>query len=163
MTTHVAKTEGAQQVRRHRHAPVWMRKLRLGFHRWRFVIRSNPHSRFWYRFILGALATLIVIIGLLLVPLPGPGWLIVFIGITILSTEFGWAKRILHRGRALVTKWSHWLMRRHMAVRLALSLSTFLFVCAIVYGVLRLTGLPDWVPADLVPTWLGLELSGRVK
>jgi uncharacterized protein (TIGR02611 family) len=39
---------------------------------------------------------LVVIVGLLLVPLPGPGWAIVFVGLSILSTEFAWAERLKH-------------------------------------------------------------------
>lgn len=35
----------------------------------------------------------IVILGLILVPLPGPGLLIMFAGLFIISLEFDWAKR----------------------------------------------------------------------
>ncbi len=42
--------------------------------------------------------------GVRLVPLPGPGWLIVFLGLAILGTEFAWARRL-----AAVTK--RWLAR----------------------------------------------------
>lgn len=37
----------------------------------------------------------VVIVGLILVPLPGPGWLIVFGGLAILATEYVWAQRLL--------------------------------------------------------------------
>lgn len=37
----------------------------------------------------------VVLAGLVLVPLPGPGWAIVFSGIALLSTEFPWAERLL--------------------------------------------------------------------
>lgn len=37
----------------------------------------------------------VVIAGLVLVPLPGPGWLIVFAGLAILATEYVWAQRLL--------------------------------------------------------------------
>jgi uncharacterized protein (TIGR02611 family) len=32
--------------------------------------------------------------------LPGPGWGAIFLGLALLSTEFDWAQRILHRARA---------------------------------------------------------------
>jgi len=35
----------------------------------------------------------VVIIGFILVPLPGPGWLIVFVGLAILASEFEVADR----------------------------------------------------------------------
>lgn len=37
---------------------------------------------------------LTVLIGLILVPAPGPGWLIVWAGVSILATEFPWARRL---------------------------------------------------------------------
>lgn len=38
----------------------------------------------------------LVILGLILIPLPGPGWVIVFAGLALLATEFVWAERLLH-------------------------------------------------------------------
>lgn len=43
--------------------------------------------------------TTIVLVGLVLVPLPGPGWAIVFSGVALLSTEFTWAERLQHAVR----------------------------------------------------------------
>jgi uncharacterized protein (TIGR02611 family) len=37
----------------------------------------------------------VVLIGIVLIPLPGPGWAIVFGGLAILATEYVWAKRLL--------------------------------------------------------------------
>ena len=37
----------------------------------------------------------VMILGLILVPLPGPGWLIVFAGLAMLATEYVWAQRLL--------------------------------------------------------------------
>lgn len=42
-------------------------------------------------FIIG---TAIVIIGLILLPLPGPGWVIIFLGFAILATEFAFAEKV---------------------------------------------------------------------
>lgn len=44
----------------------------------------------------------VVIIGLILVPLPGPGWAIVFGGLAILATEYVWARRLLNYAKAKV-------------------------------------------------------------
>lgn len=38
--------------------------------------------------LVGMIGTTFIILGLLLVPLPGPGWLIVFGGLAVLATEF---------------------------------------------------------------------------
>lgn len=37
----------------------------------------------------------LIALGLLLIPLPGPGLLIILLGLTVLSWEFRWAKRRL--------------------------------------------------------------------
>ena len=44
-----------------------------------------------YRTVVGILGGGLSLLGLLLVPLPGPGWLVVFLGLAILGTEFHWA------------------------------------------------------------------------
>ncbi len=36
---------------------------------------------------------LLVGVGVAAIPLPGPGWLIVFVGLTLLAQEFTWAER----------------------------------------------------------------------
>lgn len=40
-----------------------------------------------------------VVLGALLLVLPGPGWLLIFAGLAILGTEFVWARRLLQRAR----------------------------------------------------------------
>jgi uncharacterized protein (TIGR02611 family) len=42
---------------------------------------------------------LVVALGLVLVPLPGPGWAIVAVGVLIWATEFKWARGLLDRLR----------------------------------------------------------------
>jgi len=37
----------------------------------------------------------VIIVGIILLPLPGPGFLIIAFGLFILSTEFAWAERRL--------------------------------------------------------------------
>jgi uncharacterized protein (TIGR02611 family) len=45
---------------------------------------------------------LVVLIGLVLIPLPGPGWLIVFAGLAILAREYVWAERLLNHAKRRV-------------------------------------------------------------
>ena len=42
-------------------------------------------------------AFLVIAIGLALVPLPGPGWAIVFVGLGMLALEFDWAERLMEK------------------------------------------------------------------
>ena len=45
------------------------------------------------RYLVGALGFLVVAVGVVLMPLPGPGVLIVLAGVVILATQFEWAER----------------------------------------------------------------------
>ncbi len=77
--------------------------------RWRAAIRKYPWLDALYRVVITVLGGLIVIIGLILVPLPGPGWLIVFLGLTVLGSEYHWARRMLGwLRRALARFWERW-------------------------------------------------------
>lgn len=77
--------------------------------RWRVAIRKYPWLDALYRVVITVLGGLIVIIGLILVPLPGPGWLIVFLGLTVLGSEYHWARRMLGwLRRALARFWERW-------------------------------------------------------
>lgn len=77
--------------------------------RWRRWIRRRPWLNTVYRVLVTALGIAVVVIGLILVPLPGPGWLIVFIGLTILGTEFHWARRLLGWLRRVLARfWERW-------------------------------------------------------
>jgi uncharacterized protein (TIGR02611 family) len=40
---------------------------------------------------------LIVLLGIILIPLPGPGLLIVAVGLAVLALEFAWAEHLLER------------------------------------------------------------------
>ena len=57
---------------------------------WRRRLRERRATYHAYRMGVAALGVTVVIVGLILVPLPGPGWLIVFCGLAILATEFHW-------------------------------------------------------------------------
>jgi len=41
----------------------------------------------------------VVVVGVLLLVLPGPGILLIVVGLAILATEFGWAEALLARAR----------------------------------------------------------------
>lgn len=83
-----------------------------------------------------------------MIPYPGPGWLVVFVGLAILGTEFDWAKRLLSYIRARYDRWNAWQHRQHGLVRLA--------VLAATAGVVMLT---LWVLGafGLAAGWLGLD------
>lgn len=83
------------------------------------------HSR---RIVVGIIGGLVVVIGLLLVPYPGPGWLIVFGGLAILATEFPFAAKVLEFARGLYDKWVIWLKQQKWPVRILVLVATGLVV-----------------------------------
>lgn len=143
--------------RHHKHGVRPWRQLRLGFLRWRSEILRNPHTALLYRLTIGGIGTLIVLIGLTLVPLPGPGWLIVIIGLFIVSSEFQWAKRVLHFVRENVERWTRWLLWQPLWVRMTIAATTAACVAVGVWVFLRVVGLPDWVPPLPILDSLGLH------
>ncbi|HEV2097101.1 MAG TPA: PGPGW domain-containing protein [Chthoniobacterales bacterium] len=46
----------------------------------------------------------IVMIGLALVVLPGPAFVVIPIGLAVLASEFAWARRVLRRGQVYATR-----------------------------------------------------------
>jgi uncharacterized protein (TIGR02611 family) len=39
----------------------------------------------------------LLLVGVIMIFTPGPGWIIVFLGLTLLAAEFVWAKRLMDR------------------------------------------------------------------
>lgn len=102
---------------------------------------------------MGALGTLLVLGGLLLVPLPGPGWLIVLVGLTVLASEFAWAARLQRFVRRALSAWVTWLAGCHPVVRLLIGSITLLVVVAVVvvvYLLLRQVSASEWLPDGLL-------------
>ena len=71
-----------------------------------------------------------LVAGIVMIPYPGPGWLVVFAGLAILAKEFTWAERVLRFAKRYYDAWLVWLSRRHLAVRLAVLAFTGLVVVA---------------------------------
>ena len=47
--------------------------------------------------VVAAIGSAVVLIGIVLLVLPGPGALTIFLGVAVLATEFAWASRLLKR------------------------------------------------------------------
>jgi uncharacterized protein (TIGR02611 family) len=65
----------------------------------------------------------LIALGLLLVPLPGPGWLIVLSGVAVWAIEFAWARRLLRYVRERLRRWREWTRRQHWLVRVPMALA----------------------------------------
>ena len=71
--------------------------------------------------------------GLLLIPLPGPGWAIVFLGLAVWATEFVWAQRLLRFGRGVLRDWTDWAKRQPLWVRGLLGLAGLVLLAGLGY------------------------------
>ncbi len=54
--------------------------------------------------IVTVIGTTVLLIGVALIVLPGPAFIVIPLGIAILATEFVWARRVIKRGRIFVKK-----------------------------------------------------------
>lgn len=114
----------------------------------RAKLDGKPTLRRFYRIGVAVLGGLVLVLGLLLIPYPGPGWLVVFAGLAILATEFVWARRLLHYARGRYDAWVRWLGRQHWSVKLLVVVGT----CAIVLAMLWLLN-----ALDMLAGWFGLD------
>jgi uncharacterized protein (TIGR02611 family) len=99
-----------------------------------------------YRIVVGVLGAAIVVLGFVLIPLPGPGWLIVFAGLALLATEFAWADRLLHFARQKVHGWTQWVTHQSLLVRGLIGLGGLLCVAGAAWLYVVLEGVPRWLP-----------------
>ena len=106
-----------------------------------------------YRIAVGVIGLVIVVGGLIMVPFPGPGWLVVFLGLGVWASEFEWAQRLLQRARNTLKAWSEWLKPQSWWVKGLVLLLTAAAVAAIFWLLFLMSGVPGFFP-DTVETWL---------
>ncbi|HTF50226.1 MAG TPA: TIGR02611 family protein [Pseudonocardia sp.] len=113
---------------------------------------ANPTLRVLWRVGVAVIGGAVVITGLILVPYPGPGWLIVFGGLAILATEFEWARRLLHYARGYYDRWTAWLGRQSWPIKLLVLAGTCLVVLLMLWLLNALNMVAGWIGLDW--TWL---------
>jgi uncharacterized protein (TIGR02611 family) len=96
-------------------------------------VRRLPGGATVWRVLVGTVGAIIVVIGLLLIPLPGPGWALVFVGVAVWATEFEWAYRLLQFGRRVLARWTNWVKDQSLTVRLLLGLVGLLVLAGLAY------------------------------
>jgi uncharacterized protein (TIGR02611 family) len=125
---------------------------RVAESRWRRRVAARRGLDAPYRVLVGLVGGLVVAFGIVTIPLPGPGWLTVIAGLFVLATEFAWAERLLQFTRRQVARWTEWLGRQPVVVRVAVAVLTAAFVYGVLLVTLHVTGVPHWVPG-WVPLW----------
>ena len=73
---------------------AWQQRLneKLGLNRMP-VIRKLVYS---------VIGSTVVLIGVVMIVLPGPAFIVIPLGLAILASEYAWARRIIRRGRVFV-------------------------------------------------------------
>ncbi|MEO3815959.1 TIGR02611 family protein [Plantactinospora sp. B24E8] len=128
----VAAESGAAGGVRTEPAPRW-RRIRTTLE----IIRANPTGRITLKVAVAVAGAIVVLLGLALIPLPGPGWLIVIGGLGIWAVEFHWAKRLLNFTRRHVQSWARWVREQSLLVRMVLGSVGLVFVAVVLWLSLR--------------------------
>lgn len=59
-----------------------------------FVVETIRQAR---RLITAVVGGTLVLLGVVMIVTPGPGWLVILLGMSVLAAEFLWARRLLRR------------------------------------------------------------------
>lgn len=111
--------------------------------------RTASESSALRRIAVGIGGGLVLLIGILAIPYPGPGWLIVFAGLGILSTEFDWAKRLLGFARGKYDAWQEWLKRQPVWLKGLFWILTFAIVVLTIWLLNGYGLINDWLNLGL--------------
>ncbi|GAA0950607.1 TIGR02611 family protein [Actinocorallia libanotica] len=78
------------------------KELREGgrYHRFREVMRQNPLLYTTWRIGVFTVGAVVLLAGVVMMVMPGPGMLAIVVGLAILATEFVWAQRALGKAKA---------------------------------------------------------------
>ncbi|MFB4274629.1 MULTISPECIES: TIGR02611 family protein [unclassified Nonomuraea] len=118
-----------------------MPERRTGIQGWLDGIRSTRTGALTLKIVIGVIGTVMVAGGLVMVPFPGPGWLVVFAGLAVLATEFHWAHKALEFGKQTLHAWTEWYKRQGWTVRIIVLVVTVAVAGVIVYFGLRTLGI----------------------
>jgi len=58
------------------------------------IFRTIEQVRRFFKILIGFT---LLLVGAIMVFTPGPGWLVIFLGLTLLAAEFVWARRLMDR------------------------------------------------------------------
>ena len=110
-------------------------------------MRQRALTRYPYQILVALTGAGVIAVGVVLLPLPGPGWVIIFAGLGIWASEFGWAARLLLWVRDRFRVWARWIGRRSPFIRTLLTM----LLAVVVVGIASATyilwrGVPAWVP-----------------
>lgn len=86
--------------------------LRRTMARLRARLDRHPRLRTAYRATVALLGTGIIAVGVVLLVIPGPGWLMIFLGLGVLGTEFPAARRVMVWTKDTLLRITRWWRAR---------------------------------------------------
>ncbi|KGN38581.1 hypothetical protein N803_07525 [Knoellia subterranea KCTC 19937] len=116
-------------------------------------MRANPTSAKVYRVAVFLLGLVIVVVGLLLIPFPGPGWLIVIGGLVVWSSEFEKAQSVLEFVKKNLRLWEEWVRRQNIVVKALVGLIGIVFIATVLWLTFHFSGIPGFFP-DWLVDWM---------
>lgn len=75
-------------------------------------VYRRPGGRSAWRAVIAFLGLVVILFGAVLLVFPGPGWVVIFLGLSIWATEFRWARSVLMFVRRQVGRWTAWIRRQ---------------------------------------------------
>ena len=110
--------------------------------RWRERVRRNTLLNNAWRIAVFTVGMAVLLAGVAMLVLPGPGWAAIFVGFAILATEFAWAKTALIWAKGTATRAKDKALDPRVRRRnLLLGVATGLVVAAVVIAYLTRYGL----------------------
>lgn len=104
------------------------------------------------RIAIGCIGGAIVVVGIVAIPYPGPGWLIVFAGLSVLATEFTWAQTALDYARGKYDAWQDWVAKQPLWFKSLIWLMTAAIVIVTVWLINGYGFINHWL--NLRQDWL---------
>jgi uncharacterized protein (TIGR02611 family) len=96
-------------------------------------VRRWPGGHHAWRVGIGLLGLVVVIAGIVMLVVPGPGWVVIFVGFGIWATEFAWALSVLAFVRRQGASLTSWIRGRPRWLWVAVGIVCLLFVGALAW------------------------------
>lgn len=136
-------------------------RLKSWHRRRRFMIRQNRRLDLLYRMGVAVVGALMILGGAVMVPLPTPGfgWILIFLGLGVWSTEFAWANRVTVFLRHWLDILGDWYKRQSL-MRKVLMIGALVVLIVVAFWLFGMLGtIASWFGAE--PSWLDGPIRGN--
>ncbi|KAF0847547.1 TIGR02611 family protein [Nocardia caishijiensis] len=111
-------------------------------------IAARPILNAGYRVAVGVIGGLVLLVGIITIPYPGPGWALVFAGFGILATEFMWAHHTLTWVRGKYRIVMDWYTSRGWVIKTLGAVATFALVVVTLWLLGTYSMVGGWIGVD---------------